>query len=340
MKLSIIVPVYNMVADGKLDNCIKSLLNQNMDDYEIIAVDDKSTDNSLEVLLHYEKEYPDKFRVIASPKNGRQGTAKNLGLKAATGEWVGFIDSDDWVALDMFSSLLQKAEETSADVVGCNYLITDTIGKEEGTIIEINNDRQTGVLEDEQYKQILLQPGSMVVKIYKRILFAEHNILFPEKIFYEDNAVGALPLLYATRFERIDKPFYFYYQHNTSTVHHVSISKCEDRIKASEIYLQELKSRGFYDKYKAEIDYKVYELGYKNTLYSYVQTETWPKYSFVARMRKFLKDNIPDYASNPYYIEKTDAENKKLTRMHEKNAFLFLSYYLLLRLYRKLRYGR
>lgn len=338
MKLSIIVPVYNMVADGKLDNCLNSLLNQHLDDYEIIAVDDKSTDNSLEVLLRYQKEYPDIFHVIASPQNGRQGTAKNRGLDAACGAWIGFIDSDDWIAPDMFSSLLKKAEETGADVVGCDYLITDTIGKEEGTVIEVNNDAQTGTLKDEHYKRIIMQPGSMVVKIYKRSLFSEHNIRFPEGIFYEDNAVSCLPLLYATRFERVAKPLYFYYQHNTSTVHQISIAKCEDRIDASEIYLKELKSRGFYEKYKSEIDYKVYELGYRNTLYSYIQTAKWPNYSFVVRMQTFLKTNIPDYASNPYFDEKVDSENKKLTRLHAKCNFLFLSYYLLLRLYRKLRY--
>lgn len=339
MKLSIIVPVYNMVADGKLENCLTSLLNQTLDDYEIIAVDDKSTDNSLEVLLHYQKKYPDKFQVIASPQNGRQGTAKNLGLAIAKGEWIGFIDSDDWVTADMFSSLLQKANETGADIVGCDYLITDSIGKEEGTPIQNNFDDQTGVLGYEQYRRIILQPGSMVIKIYKRAIFEENNIRFPEGIFYEDNAIECIPLLYASRFERIAKPFYFYYQHSASTVHHISLSKCMDRLKSSEIYLQELKNRGFYEKYKPEIDYKVFELGYRNTLYSYIQSEKWPKYSFVSKMRRFLKTNVPHYYENPYFIANMDAENKKLTRMHEKNAFFFFTYYLLLRFYRKLRYG-
>ena len=80
MKLSIIVPVYNMTAGGKLAKCLDSLVNQQMSDYEIIAVDDKSTDDSLQMLREYESRYPDKVRVIASPENKRQGGAKNLGL--------------------------------------------------------------------------------------------------------------------------------------------------------------------------------------------------------------------------------------------------------------------
>ena len=340
MNLSIIVPVYNMVSDGKLVNCLDSLLKQDLADYEIIAVDDKSTDNSLEVLFEYRDRYPEKVRVIASPQNGRQGAAKNLGLNVASGKWVGFIDSDDWVTNDMFSSLIKKADETGADIVGCDYLITDTIGKEEGLAVQNNTSEQTGLLSDEQYKRIILQPGSMVIKIYKRSLFEDYHIRFPEKIFYEDNAVGCLPLLYASRFERVERPLYFYYQHNSSTVHHVSIAKCEDRMKASEIYLQSLKERGFYEKYKSEIDYKVYELGYKNTLFSYMQTSKWPKYSFVANMQRFLKNNVPEYSTNPYFLEKVDAENQKLTHMHQKSPLFFICYYLLLHFYRKLRYRK
>ena len=124
MKLSIIVPVYNMVADGKLAFCMDSLLAQTVEDYEIIAVDDCSTDDSLSLLREYEKQNPDKVRVIASPENRRQGGAKNLGLRAAKGEWIGFIDSDDWIGQNYYKTLLDKAEETGADIVACNYNIT------------------------------------------------------------------------------------------------------------------------------------------------------------------------------------------------------------------------
>ena len=75
MKLSIIVPVYNMAADGKLEYCLESLVHQTVSDYEIIAVDDASTDNSLEILKNYEKKYPDRFIAVHSQVNKRQGGA-------------------------------------------------------------------------------------------------------------------------------------------------------------------------------------------------------------------------------------------------------------------------
>lgn len=340
MKLSIIVPVYNMTADGKVRYCLDSLLNQTMDNYEIIAVDDKSTDNSLEILREYESKYSEKIKVIASVENCRQGGAKNLGLNVARGEWIGFVDSDDWVAADMFPKLLQKAEETGADVVGCDYLRTEKIGLEEGVAVVNNLPEQTGILDDEKYRLLIIKPGSMVIKIYRRELFEENSIRFPEKMFYEDNAIGVLPLLHAKHFERVEECLYFYYQHAESTVHKVSMDRCIDRVKAAEIYLEECKNRGFYERYKQEIEYKVFELGYRNTLFSYLQTEKWPSYKFVVQMKKFLVEKTPDFAQNSYYNKYMDAENKKLIKMHSKNVLFFLFYYKLLNFYRSIRYGK
>lgn len=340
MKLSIVVPVYNMVEGGKLKFCMDSLLNQAMEDYEIIAVDDKSTDDSLMMLREYEKKYPQKVKVIASPENRRQGGAKNLGMDAATGEWLGFMDSDDWAAVNMFPKLLKKAEETGADVVGCDYLRTVQTGLEEGTPVENNTMEQTGVLDEEKYRLLIIKPGSMVIKIYRRALFTKNNIRFPEKMFYEDNAVGVLPLLHARHFERVPECLYFYYQNPGSTVHKVSLERCRDRVKAAKIYLQECKSRGFYECFQSEIEYKVFELGYRNTLFSYLQSEKRPSYGFVAEMRKFLREQTPEFSKNPYYEKYMDAENKKLIKMHYNNALVFLVYYKLLYLYRAIRYGK
>ncbi len=336
MKLSVIVPVYNMMADGKLHNCLESLIRQDIADMEIIAVDDKSTDDSLALLEQYSAKYGERFITIASPENGRQGAAKNLGLKRAKGEWIGFVDSDDWVASDMFTKLLAKAEETGADVVGCDYLLTDAIGKETGDVVENNTAEQTGILGDSQYRRFLMEPGSMVVKIYKRALFADNAIFFPEKMFYEDNAVGALPLMYATHFERVPQPLYFYYQNPNSTVHTVSVARCEDRMRAMEICADECRNRGFYDKYSEEIKYKVFELGYKITLFSYLQAARIPSLKFVKRMRAYLMANVPDYRENPYYEQMTDAESKKLIAMHLRNPLLFLMYYKALNGYRNI----
>ena len=153
MKLSIIVPVYNMADGGKLEFCLDSLLNQTILDYEIITVNDASTDGSLDILRSYEARYPQKIKVITYPVNRRQGGAKNEGLKAASGEWIGFIDSDDWITPDFYEKLLKRAGETGTD----------------------------------------------------------------------RNRQGYLNF---THFENVDEPVYFYFQHDTSTVHYIAEEKC------------------------------------------------------------------------------------------------------------------
>ena len=140
-KLSIIVPVYNMAAEGKLDYCLKSLVAQTLDpkDFEIIAVDDCSTDNSYDILLDYSKKYPENFIALKSEVNHHQGGAKNIGLAVAQGEWLGFIDADDWIVPDYYERLIKKAEETGADMVGCDYCFVDKHTFEVGKIVHSNN---------------------------------------------------------------------------------------------------------------------------------------------------------------------------------------------------------
>jgi len=204
VKLSIIVPVYNMMAGNKLEYCLNSLVNQTIKDYEIIAVNDASTDDSLNLLYEYAEQYKDRFRVINLPENRKQGGAKNAGLDVARGEYIGFVDSDDWIKADMYEKMLRKAEETGADVVGCQYQITDKQSKEPGRTVVNNTIEQTGVLGEEQYKLLMRKPGSMVIKIYKKEVIDKYGLKFPEKVFYEDNCAAPVWMLHFKHFELVD----------------------------------------------------------------------------------------------------------------------------------------
>lgn len=340
MKLSIIVPVYNMVAGGKLDFCLQSLVDQTIEDYEIIAVDDKSTDDSLRALREWETKFPQKIKVIASPENRRQGGAKNLGLAAVSGTWIGFIDSDDWVTPDMYEKLLKKADETGADIVGCDYTIVQEQTMVPGIYSRNNSVEQAGAADAEKHKKMVLNPGSMVIKIYHRDIFFKNEIRFPEHIFYEDNAIGAITMLYAKRFEKVEEALYYYYQNPSSTVHTINEGRCRDRMKASLLYMEEFRKRGFYEEYREETDYKFFELFYKNTLFSYLQQCEKTRLSFVKELKKGLLEQVPDFSKNPYYLQYTDEETRKLIGMHMKSDLCFYAYYKLLHMYRRMRYGK
>ncbi len=337
MKLSIIVPVYNMAADGKLEYCLESLVHQTITNYEIIAVDDCSTDNSMEILKSYEEKYPDKFRAIHSDVNRKQGGAKNIGMGIAQGEWIGFIDSDDWVTPDFYERLICKGEETGADMVGCDYHLTGEHNMEIGQIVHNNKKEQTGVLNEEKYKSLLIDSGSLVVKVYRREIVIDHPSRFPEGIFYEDNALGNSWMLRAKHFEYIEEPLYYYYQHDTSTVHTITQSRCEDRMEAGRIMLEEAKKFGYLEQYKAEMEFNFAVLFYVNTLFTYMQGVKPVKYGFVKKLGTEMKQCFPHFQKNPYYQQRVHAEEKKLVNMQMKSTVWFILYYKLLWAYRNFR---
>ena len=328
-QLSIIVPVYNMASGQKLEHCMDSLVAQTIEDYEILAVDDASTDNSLEILKDYEKRFPDKVRVFHYEENKKQGGAKNVGLTYAKGEWIGFIDSDDWITPNFYEKLLTKAAKTNADVVGCDYSLVQEHTMQVGKVVCNNSQKQTGILDEEKHKSLLLRPGSMVIKIYKHEVIQKNNLRFPEHIFYEDNCAGPVWMLYYNHFEKVDEPMYYYYQHAVSTVHTISEQRCEDRLTAAAQLLEECKSRGFLQTYEKEIEYRFIELYYVITLFSYMQGVKKKKLSFVKKMRTFAVQQFPDFQKNPYYQELTGEEEKHLIALQMRSDFQFYWYYRL-----------
>lgn len=103
-----------------------------------------------------------------SEVNKRQGGAKNIGLSLAKGEWIGFIDSDDWILPTMYEKLIGRAEETGADMVGCDYCLTDEHSMKIGKRVENGKAEQSGVLGNKQCRSLILDSGSLVVKVYRR----------------------------------------------------------------------------------------------------------------------------------------------------------------------------
>ena len=337
MKLSIIVPVYNMAADGKLEYCLNSLVAQTIEDYEILAVDDCSTDRSWEILQSYQKRYPEKFRAIHSEINQKQGGAKNIGMETAQGEWIGFIDSDDWITPDFYERLIRKGEMTGADMVGCDYHLTDEHSMKIGQVVHNNKPEQTGVLNEEKYRSLILDSGSLVVKVYRREIVIGHPSRFPTGIFYEDNALANSWMLRAHHFEYIEEPLYYYYQHETSTVHTITARRCEDRMEAGRIMLQEAREYDYLEQYRPELEFTFTMLFYVNTLFTYMQGVRPVRPGFVKRLGQEMLENFPDFQENKYYRERIKAEEKKLVRMQLKSAVQFIVYYKLLWGYRKLR---
>lgn len=340
MLLSIIVPVYNMAGGGKLTYCMESLLAQTLPEFEIIAVDDCSTDDSWRILQEYERKHPDKVRSIRHEVNKKQGGARNTGLEYATGEWVGFIDSDDWIAPQMYEKLLGKAKETGADVVGCDYNLTSHHGMQVGKIVQNNTLEQTGVLDEKKYASLLMRAGSMVIKVYRREVIEKYHLRFPENTFYEDNCAGPVWMLHFNHFEKVEEPLYYYYQHENSTVHSITEERCRNRMDTALQLLKECQDYGYDKRYHPELEFRFTELYYYNTLFSYVAGAPRARLSFLRELRTGMKEYFPAFQQNTYYLQQYDEEQKRLVGYHMRSPLFFLLYYRMLNFYRRLRYGK
>lgn len=117
-KVSVIVPVYNV--EKYLERCLNSLVNQTLQDIQIIVVNDGSPDNSQEIIDRFEKEYPDKLKGYIK-ENGGLSDARNYGMQFVEGEYVAFVDSDDYVDETMYEKLYNKAIEEDSELVVCGY---------------------------------------------------------------------------------------------------------------------------------------------------------------------------------------------------------------------------
>lgn len=205
-KVSVIVPVYNV--EKYLRKCLESLVNQTMQDIEIIVVNDGSPDNSQAIIDEYVEKYPQKvFGYIK--ENGGLGDARNYGIEKAHGEYIGFVDSDDWVDEKMYESMYEYAVKEKHDIVICDFVeIND--GWKEGHVAHGYRGVNTGY-EITKYEYILnsLDPATACNKLYKRHLF--YVINFPMH-WYEDMATTPILLSYCNSIGYLPLALYFYRQ--------------------------------------------------------------------------------------------------------------------------------
>lgn len=337
LELSVIVPVYNMAKDGNLEYCINSLVNQTLQSMEIVAVDDASTDNSLEILREFEKKYPGRVKVVASPENRRQGGARNLGLKAAEGRYIGFMDADDWVVEDLYERMVERAKSTGADIVG-----TDMCRIYEHTMVPTkreacNFSNQVGVLDHEKRKQFMLKFGPLGTKIYAREIFFEKEFSFPEHISYEDNAAFIEIVMRAKHFEHIPEANVFYYQHGDSTTHSIDLKKCQDRMEAMRIMLKHAKANGALEEYRDVVEFHFGILFYRNTLFTYMQGDFKKDKKFLRKLGEEMLEAFPDFRQNHYYNEIVNDYEQKLINLHLKSTFRFMIIYKLKMISKKIR---
>ena len=307
MKVSVIVPVYN--TEKYLKNCIDSLLKQNFEDYEIIVINDLSPGNAEEII----KSYNDKKIVYIKNKTNKGiGYNRNLGVKEAKGEYVCFIDSDDYVKEDFISKMYNYSKENNLDLCVCDYVNVD----EKGNTLEEFNLSNFGISNYEENNKILCEINlGPCNKLFKKDILIKNKIEFSEKLKYEDLSFVALSIKNSKKIGKINE------QLNYFTVHKNSETTTRDKrvfdiFKQLDIVRNEYKS----GKYLDELTVSVL-LNY--TIQQRYQIDKDTQSKFIDDAFKYLNDNNIDYKHSEYiknrsFLKGLIEKNKFITKVYCK----------------------
>jgi glycosyltransferase involved in cell wall biosynthesis len=180
--ISIIIPTYNV--EDYLERCLDSILNQNIsDDIELICINDGSTDNSLLILENYKRDYP--FITLINQTNIGLGATRNKGMKMATGKYLMFVDSDDWLELDCFSSLIAYAKDLDSDFIEFESLVRN----KEGELVK-NHNTFNQEYTDYALENYLQKTNNLLItawsKLWNREFIIKNHIYFEENTRWED----------------------------------------------------------------------------------------------------------------------------------------------------------
>lgn len=286
-KISVIVPVYN--AEKYLEKCLDSLVNQTLKDIEIIVVNDGSTDGSEKIL----SKYKNKIKIIHQ-KNSGVASARNNGMSVARGEYIAFVDSDDWVDKDMFLKLYQKAKANDMDVVECNFKYVFNNYEKNG-VIDLKND----INNYDNIKKYFVNMFPVIWnKIYKKDILK--NITFKDGVWAEDVEFLYRILPNIKTIGIISDKLYYYYQREMSESRHFD-KRIYNYIDNFNGIVEYYKESNLYDKYYKELEYCYVRYIYATFIKSATKFDTKEFNRAVKKATLNVKKNFPKYRKNKYF---------------------------------------
>lgn len=254
-KLSIIVPFHNV--ERYISKCLTSLMYQSLDDIEIICVNDASTDASKEIVQSY-IERDNRIILLNTEILSGQSYARNIGIEVASGEYIAFVDADDWCSLDMFEKLYNSAKENNTDITMCKVQLYDdieqTFSSNDYFDLKSFEKFSSNVFSANDAKDnVLSNPAVIWNKIYRHDFLIDNNIKFQEGFIYEDLPYSVETFLKAERINILFDSLYFYRQNRRFSTMKNSDKKVYDRIPMVELTWNILRKSDFFQEKKAEI---------------------------------------------------------------------------------------
>lgn len=319
MKVSVIVPVYN--TEKYLRRCLDSLVNQTLNELEIIVIEDNSPDNSNVILKEYEDKYKDKIRVFHNKTNKGIGYNRNKGIKEASGEYLGFVDSDDFVDETMYEKLYNKAEKDKLDLVVCNFKRVVSIKddyKELDNEDNIKNFKSTSLKNNPSLLlDINLGPCN---KLYKKDLLNDN--LFPENLKYEDAIVVAKAILNAKRIGNLTDELYYYVIRQKSETTSMD-KRVFDVLEINKMIVDNARKIKDYKLIENELEALVIRTLFRYTIQQKYQEDKKLASKFIDEVFNYLDNEFPNWRKNKIFnkrniLKKLIEKHRYLTKIYIK----------------------
>lgn len=305
-KISVIIPCFNVTK--WLPKCFLSLVNQTIgvENLELIFINDASTDNgeTWNMLVELEKAYPESIIIIDLPENRRQGGARNEGLKYASGEYISFVDADDWVDEKLYEKVYLCAKKQDADIVQFNHsFYFDSVGIVENT--QVMPDEFIHIKNDDDRKKMLMAEKLTYGcwnKIYRREMLIKAGVQYAEHVIYEEPLFVYPLLFYGTKFVMISDSLYIYRQNSMGTMR--NDMKAKDTLlqhaKVQQMVWEFMKKTPFFERFYEEIKLYFLHTYLYETMDFAKKREIEVDLSYIAPLIEYVKVHVKEYDKSLY----------------------------------------
>lgn len=291
LKLSIVVPIYNV--EKYLAACLDSLIYPELDGYEIILVNDGSTDGSGEIMAQFAARHPALIRTVTTP-NGGLGHARNTGLEISNGDYVLFVDSDDRLLENAVPEMLEVLDG-SFDILLFDFISVNEEGRQ---LAAVTGCAREGRFTLAEYPELLFQPPSAWSKIWRRSLFTGTGIRFPDRLWFEDLATSPRLYLHAETICGLHKSWYAYLQRSGSITNSKSPERNREMITVIDMVMEAYRKAGQLERYRQELEYMAcyHELLVSSTRVNLAD----PQNPVQDELLDDFLTKFPEYRKNPY----------------------------------------
>lgn len=306
-KLSIIIPIYGV--EKYLPTCLNSVYSQATDECQVILVDDASPDNCGRICEEYKAKYP-KNTVVIHQENTGLGGARNTGMRAADGEYLFFIDSDDYIPEGTVPCLLDSIERFGADVFVFPFFLVDEDGNDLGS----GKDSLPTLtpLSAKEDKRILTSIPNAWNKVARASLYKDNGISFPSRVWYEDIRTTPKLLMCADSVVYLEKKMYYYLQREGSIMSSAKVDRNVEIIEALDDLIGWFKKEGLYEEYRQEIDYLLIDHVFVSATVRVLRS-AGAAHPLVEKLRSFtLENSLPDAMRSNHYICNVMPKNRRL----------------------------